>query len=337
MIRKEQDVIDFVVLWVDGNDPKWRREKNEQLKLIGYPTDTRDARYRDWNNMMYWFRGVEKFAPWVHRIHFVTYGHLPKWLNTECSKLNIVNHHDFIPEKYLPNFNSAAIEINIHRIPELSEKFVYFNDDMFLINHVSKKDFFVHGKPVTFGCLGKRISEERRKEDTYFGMLATNGEVISRIYNKHRTILCHPFLFFNKKYGKQVLANVRAFFDDSYVLDSTHMPQAFTKKSFETMWEKAPDIMHYTSLSRFRRGDNVNQDLFKSQQVLSGNFYPQARTIGMPLFFSDEKKVKDTIENQRFKMCCVADDVSDVDFDAAVERLRGYFEKILSEKSQFEL
>lgn len=337
MTNIKEETIDFVVLWVDGNDPKWRQEKNEQLEQIGYPTDNRNARYRDWNNMMYWFRGVERFAPWVNRVHFVTYGHLPQWLNAECPKLNIVNHRDFIAEKHLPCFNSSAIEINIHKIPELSDKFVYFNDDMFLINHVSPKDFFVHGKPVTFGCLGKRLSEERKKEDTYFGMLATNGEVVSKLYDKRSVILRHPFLFFNYKYGKQFLSNVRTLFDDSYVIDSTHMPQAFVKKSLEKMWEMVPEIMESTAASKFRRGDNVNQDLFKSQQVLSGNFYPQSRKIGMPLFFSDEAKIKDTIENQKFKMCCIADDVSETDFEASVERLRGYFDKILPEKSQFEL
>ena len=68
----------------------------------------------------------------VRRIHFVTWGHLPSWLNKEHPKLNIVNHKDFIPEKYLPTFNSHALW-NMHRIPGLAENFVYFNDDMFLI------------------------------------------------------------------------------------------------------------------------------------------------------------------------------------------------------------
>lgn len=336
---KNQDNIDidFVVLWVDGNDPEWRKEKNEQLTKIGYPTDNRNARYRDWDNMMYWFRGVEKFAPWVNKVHFVTYGHLPSWLNVNNPKLNIVNHKDFIPQKYLPSFNSSALEINIHRIDGLSDNFVYFNDDMFLINDVSKEDFFYHNKPVTFGCFVKNISQNRMDEDPYFGMLAKNGQVISKIYSKYSAIFKHPFLFYNLKYGRHILSNIRTLFDDSYVIDSTHLPQAFTKQSFETMWDKVPNIMEDTANSKFRNKTNVNQDLFKSQQVLSGNFYPQSRKSGTPLFFSDEEFMKNTIENQTFKMCCVADDVSDDDFDSAVERLKGYFDKILSEKSQFEL
>lgn len=329
--------IDFVVLWVDGNDPVWRVEKNKYLDELGYPTDNRNARFRDWNNMMYWFRAVENFAPWVRKVHFVTCGHLPAWININCPKLNIIKHEEFIPHKYLPCFNSSALEIHFHRIRDLAEQFVYFNDDMFLINDVMPEDFFKKGLPVTFGCFGKEISQKRQDEDPYFGMLANNAKVISKVYNKHKTILKHPFKFFTPAYGKQAIHNLFALFDDSYVIDSTHMPQAFTKSNYAKMWELAPDVMDTTASSRFRRGENINQDLFKSLQVLSGKFYPQSRKIGTPLFFSDETKLKDTIENQRYKMCCVADDVADDDFEDAAKRLRGYFEHILPNKSQFEL
>ena len=83
------------------------------------------------DNLQYWFRGVGKFAPWVNRIHFITYGHLPPWLNVDHPKINIVRHTDYIPKKYLPTFNSHVIELNIHRIEGLANCFVYFNDDTF--------------------------------------------------------------------------------------------------------------------------------------------------------------------------------------------------------------
>ena len=122
--------IDFVVTWVDGNDPIWQAEKAKYSPNKN--ADNRNVRFRDWDNMQYWFRAVEKFAPWVNKIHFVTYGHLPKWLNTDNPKLNIVKHSDFIPKEYLPTFSSHSIELNLHRIEGLAERFVYFNDDMFL-------------------------------------------------------------------------------------------------------------------------------------------------------------------------------------------------------------
>ena len=104
-------------------------------------------RYRDWKLLKYWFRGVEKYAPWVNKIYFITYGHLPKWLNTENEKLVILKHSDYIPDKYLPTYNSNVIEMNYFRIKELNEKFVNFNDDMFIINDIREEDFFANGLP----------------------------------------------------------------------------------------------------------------------------------------------------------------------------------------------
>ena len=58
--------IDFVMIWVDGNDPEWRKEKDKYSNNVDNNTDNREARFRDWDNLQYWFRGVEKFAPWVN-------------------------------------------------------------------------------------------------------------------------------------------------------------------------------------------------------------------------------------------------------------------------------
>ena len=141
-----QNAVDFVIIWVDGNDPEWRREKNEYKGVLTREEDDSEHRYRDWDNLQYWFRGVEKFCPWVRTIHFVTWGHLPKWLNTDNPKLHIVNHRDYIPAEYLPTFSSHTIELNLHRIEGLSERFVYFNDDMFIIKPTTEMDFFRNGK-----------------------------------------------------------------------------------------------------------------------------------------------------------------------------------------------
>ena len=76
--------IDFVLTWVDGSDPDWLAQRREYQP--GRGTDAGESRYRDWDNLQYWFRGVEKFAPWVNKIYFVTWGHVPKWLNTAHEK-----------------------------------------------------------------------------------------------------------------------------------------------------------------------------------------------------------------------------------------------------------
>ena len=151
MRTRNEDQIDFVITWVDGNDPDWKEEKNRFTSTS--EDDNRVQRFRDWNNLQYWFRGVEKFAPYVHKIYFITWGHIPAWLNINNKKLIIIKHSDYMPSKYLPSFNSNAIELNMHRIKGLSEKFVYFNDDVFLIRPTKPSDFFYHGKPCDSATL----------------------------------------------------------------------------------------------------------------------------------------------------------------------------------------
>ena len=89
--------IDFVITWVDMDDPKWQAEF---AKYSGRKENTKNgvskARFRDYGFLKYWFRGVEKFAPWVRKIHFVTSGQKPDWLDVSNPKINLVNHQDYI-------------------------------------------------------------------------------------------------------------------------------------------------------------------------------------------------------------------------------------------------
>ena len=113
--------IDIVIPWVDGNDKKWQNERNRYLQEeTGIKAEAIEARYRDWDNVQYIFRGIEKFMPWVRMVHFVTWGHIPKWMNRDHPKLHVVTHDEFMPSEYLPTFNSNSIEVNIFRIPGLS-------------------------------------------------------------------------------------------------------------------------------------------------------------------------------------------------------------------------
>ena len=82
MEQKMKEKIDFVITWVDGNDPMWLKEKKE-YEIIPNKDEmfelwnNNTIRYRDWDLLKYWFRGVEENASWVNKIYFITYGHLP--------------------------------------------------------------------------------------------------------------------------------------------------------------------------------------------------------------------------------------------------------------------
>ena len=112
-------------------------------------------RFRDIGTFQYALHSVEKFLPWVRRIHVVTNGAFPCWLR-ETGKLSFVTHRSIWPpglrRSQLPTYNSVAIEAHLHRIRGLSEHFIYMNDDMIFTKPHPKSFFFnlTDGSPLTF-------------------------------------------------------------------------------------------------------------------------------------------------------------------------------------------
>lgn len=331
-------MIDFVVLWVDGNDPAWQKEK-AQYSPKKTDDSNSDNRFRDWGLMTYWFRAIEKFTPWVRKIHFVTWGHLPEFLDTTNPKLNIVKHTDFMPEGTLPTFSSHALEVNLHRIPDLAENFVYFNDDMFILRPMSEEAFFKDGLPCTYG---------REVPMPFIGEIgiwqhasANNMGVINKHFDKRTQFSLYKNKYFNKAYRWQ--DNLRSYMlwklfpNFFYGFENLHAPGAYCKKTFEEVWEKEPDILKSTSFNKFRQASDLNQWVMLWWQVASGNFHPYCtdnfvcstneKTVGL---------VCDFIENQQHDMVCINDPEKDVNFDVVSEKVRNAFQKILPEKSSFE-
>lgn len=335
-----EEKIDFVIIWVDGNDIAWQKEKEKYQPVKD--ADNREIRYRDWDNLQYWFRAVEKFSPWVNKIHFVTWGHLPKWLNTENPKLHIVNHKDYIPERYLPTFSANTIELNLHRIDGLTEQFVYFNDDMFLTNKVSPKDFFCQGLPCDSAILNVHISERRLKSHVE----VADMDIINDYFQKNTSIKANLWKWFNYKYGKEIIKNFLLMpwkmFPGFY---HRHLPSSFCKKTFEEVWRKEYHTLDETCSNRFRRMLDVNQWLMEDWQIADGNFYPRKTNIGKSVALVSEKEeqakqsnawVFDCLRAQKYKMMCINDMVEGDDFESIKERLNSCFNEILPEKSSFE-
>eukprot|EP00818_Percolomonas_sp_WS_P009122 CAMPEP_0117453118 /NCGR_PEP_ID=MMETSP0759-20121206/10035_1 /TAXON_ID=63605 /ORGANISM="Percolomonas cosmopolitus, Strain WS" /LENGTH=1265 /DNA_ID=CAMNT_0005246093 /DNA_START=354 /DNA_END=4151 /DNA_ORIENTATION=+ len=100
-------------------------------------------RFRDNDELRFSLRSLEKYAPWVRNIYIVTSGQVPTWLDISNPRVHIVQHSDiFLNQSHLPVFSSPAIENNLHRIPGLSKRFIYLNDDVFFGNKVYPEDFF---------------------------------------------------------------------------------------------------------------------------------------------------------------------------------------------------
>ena len=107
--------------------------------------DISASRFADNEELKYSLRSVEKHAPWVRNIFIVTNGQIPSWLNMDNPRLKIVTHEElFLNKSHLPTFSSPAIESHIHRIPGLSQKFIYLNDDVMFADDVWPDDFYTH-------------------------------------------------------------------------------------------------------------------------------------------------------------------------------------------------
>lgn len=330
--------IDFVILWVNGGDLAWLKEKSKYQSRKDDDSDSVN-RYRDWNLLPYWFRAVEKFTPWVRKIHFVTWGHVPTFLNLEASKLHIVRHDEFIPEEYLPTFSSHAIEMNIHRIPDLTEHFVYFNDDMFLLRSFEEEDFFCDGLPCTYGG---EVPIELIGDIGIWQHAAVNDlGIVNAHFSKRESVEKYGKKYRDKRYRWK--DNVRTVVLEKLYPDyftgfkNIHAPAAYLKTTFQQIWDAEPEKLDQTCRDRFRTSDNVNQWVALWWQVASGQFSPSVIDNLVSKIAGDTiDELCNTIENQSHGYICLNDPEEEIDFQKLSRRLIESFQKILPEKSQFE-
>ncbi|KAK9754076.1 Stealth protein CR2, conserved region 2 [Popillia japonica] len=144
----EKEPIDVVYTWVNGSDSLFRDS------LINYSgsrwnsswNDKSHARYFDRHELKFSLRSLEKHASWIRNVYIITNGQIPYWLNLDYDRVFLVTHEDIFSNlSDLPTFSSPAIETHIHKIPGLSRKFLYFNDDIYLGAPIYLSDFYTEG------------------------------------------------------------------------------------------------------------------------------------------------------------------------------------------------
>ena len=325
--------IDFVIPWVDGNDPKWTKEKNFYAGKITSMEDAREIRFRDWDTLKFWFRGVEKFAPWVNKIHFITWGHLPEWLNVNHPKLHIVNHKDYIPEKYLPTFSSHVIELNMHRIPGLSDHFVYFNDDIFILKPLQREDFFIGGKPCDL-CVANAITP---RIGEFSPILLQTTSYINKHFNKRQDIKRNFFKWFSPKYGRLLIRTILllpwTYYTGFY---NHHLAVSYEKSTLKKVWDEEYEILNTTCTHRFRDNTDVNQYIFRYWRLAAGDFVPH-EVLGEYINISENNsRIYEIIKNKSVKLLCINDRDDVQNFENEKERLRKVFSELFYSSSSFE-
>ena len=337
--------IDFVVMWVDGNDLSWQ---DKMLSYKGTSEQSNPTRFRDWNIFKYWFRSIERFAPWVHRVFLITDNQIPSWININYSKLKIIDHKDFIPAEYLPTFNSHTIELNIHRIEGLSEHFVVFNDDTFINAPITPEYYFKNGLPCDAPF--EHIFTPR----CYFPEVDMWGiniiefcdtQVVNAHFNRKEVTKANPKGWYGSylgwKYRLQAYI-IRLFgrteFQHFY---SPHNERPFLKSIFEKAW-KEEGRMLCNSCTRFRENVSLNLYFMRYWQLASNMFYPENSIMQkqvVQLATSSLSLLESKLNDTNIKSLCVNDSsLCDYeDYMRAKPLVRNLFEHKLPHKSSFEL
>lgn len=340
--RVSANPIDFVITWVDGSDRNWQLEKTRYLPGASQSVDNSARRYRDWGLLKYLFRSIERFAPWVNRVYFITCGHVPDWLNLDADNLVHVKHSDYMPDKYLPTFSSHPIELNMHRIEGLSEHFVYFNDDTFLTRSVEPELFFKNGVPVLCPELHGIIPWGDTGVMAHVYVNVTSA--VNRHFDYSKALATNRGKFFNPARigARAVLENLYcAQHNDLPGFRAVHLPTPTLRGTMEEVWQAEPELMEQTCKSRFRSAQDVSQYVFWYWQMMSGKFHP-ARSKDLGCLYTigpDTDKIVDAIKNMRHPMLCANDmgGLDEEEFEAAQHVIMEAFEEILPKKSKYEV
>lgn len=232
--------IDVVIAWVDGNDDNHRNklaqyvENKNSLNQKGFLT-----RFHQVNEIEYCIKSIRKFAPYVRTIFIVTDEQTPSFLienpnKPEYKNIKIIDHKVIFEgfEQYLPTFNCYPIETLFFKIPDLAEHFIYFNDDMFLIDATKPTDFFTaEGFPV---LRGKWVNFDSSRLKEFLKKTGIKKKRISKITYKKA-----------QENSAEILGLNRYF-------KLNHTPFPFRKSIFENYFQNNPDILINNIKSRFR-------------------------------------------------------------------------------------
>jgi hypothetical protein len=242
MNNKGDLIVDAVITWVDGSEPKHREKMSKYLEdKNSLNSRTVRMRYDQIDEIEFSVKSILKYAKFVRNIFIVTDNQTPDFLKDiekakkEYPTVFIIDHKTIFEGylQYLPTFNSLSIESLLYKVPNLSEHFLYFNDDFFLANMSKSTDFFIQGAPILRGTW-KQYHENiwHKKVKSFF----------KKIINNKKVVYSH-----NKGFQKAAkLLNFKKY------IFSDHNPSPLRKSAIESYFERNPAVLEENIKHRFR-------------------------------------------------------------------------------------
>lgn len=277
--------MDAVIPFVDYTDNVWMETYISFMKSKFNDFNEKDIpyqQYSDHNTLKYVFRGIDKFMPYIENIFLVVSNieQVPDYIDQ--SKIKVILHKDFIPEKYLPTFQPNTIELCMYKIPGLNEEFVYFNDDTIPVSPIKSDEVFKDGLPCINFSEDKIIFERFVKSSFYEG-----------------------------KYTAQELSGKEVKYDSDKILCPVHGPIPHIKSiclDAEKTW-RFPDLLDFY-ISPIRSNRNINQYYWSSILYFLNKYIPSDIKVNyITTQKIDELDIEDTKNNYQY--LCINDFGSD--------------------------
>ena len=295
-------MIDLVATYVDNKNEDWQSEfkKHSVLSLTTFFRTGKNA-------LRYFLRGVHQNLPFINQVFLVVQNQseVPDYVNRDT--VRVVTHEEFIPKKHLPTFNCNTIELFLHRIEGLSERFIYANDDMYVINPISAEKFFIDDKAVT--CY-EQLPIQKDKPTFYESIVMNSNELVLES-PRHK------------------------FFEDGYVIQPHHTIRPYIKSLFEECCTKYLSEIE-AKTTRFRSPLNCNNYMVDLYQKKVGRAIDDMTIRNVCVLnnaVGDELKA---LLSQESDTLCIIDRYPDVDiFENDI--LIGFFEHKFPNKSKYEI
>ena len=301
----ENATIDLLITYVNSADQDWVQEYIRKTKTHS-PTA---VRYRSWGTLKYLLRGVVAYMPFIRNVVLVVSSptQVPVWLNRE--NVRVVYHEEFIPKQFLPTFNSCTIESFFWNIPDLADRVIYFNDDMFPFGSMTENDFFTGDVPHI-----------RFIEPTAYSTKA--------IFPAQ----CRS--------GMDMITNALGLppFESGKIIRPYHITTAITKNALEKVAELCADAISQ-SVSVVRWTTNVNQYIYAYYQYFTNNYIDQ--TVNYQYFELCDAQFKQIEEQfakeENCQMICLNDSDKLQNYARTRYLLCEAFERKFPVKSRFEI
>jgi len=337
--------IDAVYTWANFLDPKWREAYDHFAALDPAKRARRDPanagviRHTDNGELRYSLRSLERYAPFVRRIHLVIDGSPPEWLDTGGSDVHVLSSREIFPDDFpLPVFSSDLIEAFLWRIPDLSEQYVYFNDDMLLASPCTPGDFFDAQGRSLVRMVPDLIDAPQGSVDFVYNQMLRNTERAIR----RRISPAYRPRFPTRKPWVPMIA--RRIIQNKLALNEmAHIAQPFHRSLWPLFHEVFAKELRALASSRFRhvRGFCVNlayQYLARQQQKALFTFDASDLLIPRRAASAELKALQEHARDaarKGLKFLCFNDGIGDTEIDwprFIADTLRG----LLDEPSRWE-